>query len=221
GKYYEFAGKGSISEVITGVVLPKVWWPQRDFPRKRLCHRRQGDSVSELLEAMDVVIREALGCQPVEVIRAEVTVGNPFTQNVISGHEDAVAHRDRRFFLTTPPAQARILSAEIGTPGAAGSPAAFHEQRLEPPIALAGLACLALASALIVPGADASPRGQMRRRRKPTHVDADFCNYRLRSLAADAGNGLQARHVTSIWAHGGLHPLVQSRDGRLQIFDVR
>jgi len=32
GKYYEFAGKGSISEVITGVVLPKVWWPQPATP---------------------------------------------------------------------------------------------------------------------------------------------------------------------------------------------
>ena len=48
--------------------------PEGDFPRKRLCHRRRGDSVSELLEAMDVVMREALGCQPVEVIRAEVAV---------------------------------------------------------------------------------------------------------------------------------------------------
>ncbi len=30
GRYYEFAGQGSISELVCGVVLPKVWWPQRD-----------------------------------------------------------------------------------------------------------------------------------------------------------------------------------------------
>ena len=30
GRYYEFVGQGSISELLTGVVLPKVWWPQRD-----------------------------------------------------------------------------------------------------------------------------------------------------------------------------------------------
>jgi site-specific DNA recombinase len=30
GRYYEFAGQGSISELISGVVLPKGWWPQRD-----------------------------------------------------------------------------------------------------------------------------------------------------------------------------------------------
>jgi len=30
GRYYEFPGKGSISELLTGVVLPKGWWPQRD-----------------------------------------------------------------------------------------------------------------------------------------------------------------------------------------------
>ncbi len=30
GPYYEFVGKGSISEIVSGVVLPKDWWPQRD-----------------------------------------------------------------------------------------------------------------------------------------------------------------------------------------------
>jgi hypothetical protein len=30
GRYYEFAGQGSVSELLSGVVLPKVWWPQED-----------------------------------------------------------------------------------------------------------------------------------------------------------------------------------------------
>jgi site-specific DNA recombinase len=30
GRYYEFAGQGAISTLLAGVVLPKVWWPQRD-----------------------------------------------------------------------------------------------------------------------------------------------------------------------------------------------
>jgi hypothetical protein len=30
GRYYEFVGQGSISAIVRGVVLPKVWWPQRD-----------------------------------------------------------------------------------------------------------------------------------------------------------------------------------------------
>ena len=30
GRHYEFAGQGSISNLLAGVVLPKVWWPQRD-----------------------------------------------------------------------------------------------------------------------------------------------------------------------------------------------
>src|SRR5262249_27506289 len=30
GRYYEFVGQGSISEVGCGAVLPKEWWPQRD-----------------------------------------------------------------------------------------------------------------------------------------------------------------------------------------------
>lgn len=30
GQYYESAGQGSISELLSGVVLPKVWWPQGD-----------------------------------------------------------------------------------------------------------------------------------------------------------------------------------------------
>ena len=30
GQYYEFAGQRSISQLLSGVVLPKVWWPQRD-----------------------------------------------------------------------------------------------------------------------------------------------------------------------------------------------
>jgi hypothetical protein len=27
GQYYEFAGQRSISQLLSGVVLPKVWWP--------------------------------------------------------------------------------------------------------------------------------------------------------------------------------------------------
>jgi hypothetical protein len=30
GRYYEFVGQGSISEVVCGAVLPKEWWPQRE-----------------------------------------------------------------------------------------------------------------------------------------------------------------------------------------------
>src|SRR5215468_3022079 len=88
-----------------------------------LGYRHQSDSMSELLETMDVVMCEALGCQSVEVIRAEVAIGNPFAQNVIGRDQDAVAHGDRSLLLTAPPAQARILSAEIRALGAAGSPA--------------------------------------------------------------------------------------------------
>lgn len=43
----------------------------------------------ELLKAEDVVMREALGRQPVEVIMTEIAVGNTVTQNVVGGHEDA------------------------------------------------------------------------------------------------------------------------------------
>jgi len=32
GRYYEFVGQGSISEVVCGTVLPKEWWPQREAP---------------------------------------------------------------------------------------------------------------------------------------------------------------------------------------------
>jgi len=31
GRYYEFVGQGSISEVVCGAVLPKEWWPQGDL----------------------------------------------------------------------------------------------------------------------------------------------------------------------------------------------
>ena len=80
--------------------------------------------MSELLKAVDVVMRETLGRQPGEVMRTEVTVGNTIAQNVVGGHEDAVAHGDRRLLLTAAPPQARVLGAEIGASGAAGSPAA-------------------------------------------------------------------------------------------------
>jgi len=32
GRFSEFAGQVSISTLLTGMVLPKVWWPQRDLP---------------------------------------------------------------------------------------------------------------------------------------------------------------------------------------------
>lgn len=36
GRYYEFVGQGSISEVVSGVVLPEGWWPQGDTPVRLL-----------------------------------------------------------------------------------------------------------------------------------------------------------------------------------------
>jgi hypothetical protein len=39
GCYYEFAGQGSISTLLAGVVLPKVWWPQRDSTARRVRSR--------------------------------------------------------------------------------------------------------------------------------------------------------------------------------------
>jgi hypothetical protein len=39
GRYYEFVGKGSILEVLSGVVLPKGWWPQRDSVVRLVCSR--------------------------------------------------------------------------------------------------------------------------------------------------------------------------------------
>src|SRR3989442_7919560 len=123
-----------------------------DFPRKRPCHGRQGDSMSELLEAMDVVMRETLGRQPVEMIYAEIAIGNGFAQNVIGGHEDAVANGDRRLFLTAAPAQTRVLNAEIGTAGTTRPPPHFTRIGLNHPVPLPGFPVFRLPTPPFFPG---------------------------------------------------------------------
>ena len=50
GRYYEFAGKGSISEVLSGVVLPKGWWPQRDSNPVPFDRSKSAVSLGEPLE---------------------------------------------------------------------------------------------------------------------------------------------------------------------------
>src|SRR6266446_1920024 len=144
---------------------------------------------------MDIVAREAVRGQAIEVIGAEVAVGNPRAQDVIRRDEDAVARGEGGLLLAAAVREAGVLRAEIGPPAAAGTPAALDQQRLEPAVALAGLTRLPLAGTLIVPGADAGPGGQMGGGGKATHVRADLGQDRLGGYPIHPGNALQVRHL--------------------------
>src|SRR6266581_4569774 len=99
-------------------------------------HRVERDAVAELLETMEIVAREAVRGQAIEVIGAEVAVGNPRAQDVIRRDEDAVARGEGGLLLAAAVREAGVLRAEIGPPAAAGTPAALDQQRLEPAVAL-------------------------------------------------------------------------------------
>src|SRR5436190_1589852 len=83
-----------------------------------LCSRER-HSVSELLEAVEVVAGQAVGGQAIEVIGAEIAVGAARAQDVVRRDEDAVARRDGRLLLAAAVPQAGVLGTEIRSAAAA------------------------------------------------------------------------------------------------------
>src|SRR5262245_60255991 len=103
---------------------------------------------------MDIVIGESLACQPIEIVGPEVPVGDAIADDVVRRDEDAVADGHGGLLFAAPPAEARVLGAQVGAPRAAGPPAALDQHGLKPAVSLARRPVLPLARTLIVAGAN-------------------------------------------------------------------
>src|SRR5438552_9014538 len=90
----------------------------------------------------------------------------------VEGDEDGMAYRHRRLLRSNSYHQPPILKRGVGAFLARSRSAGFGQGTAQPLAALAGLARLALARALMVPGTHPGPTGQVAGGWELTHIEA-------------------------------------------------
>ena len=117
-------------------------------------------------------------------------------------------------------AQATIARTKGAAFGATGRATGFHQHRTQPAITATGLAAAALASALMIAGAQAGPARKMRGAGEAAHIGTDFGHHDL------SGSPLNARDRDQTFNRRGergqqlLDPLVEFPVGFLDIVDI-
>src|SRR5436309_6949729 len=116
----------------------------------RLFH--EDDLIAELLETADVVVAQACGVAPVEVVGPEVVMRDAALEHVAEGHEHRVLHGDDGLFGPAPSFEP-VVERPVVTPlGPRRRPGRFLQRRPEPDGALARSGRPTLARALMGAG---------------------------------------------------------------------
>src|SRR5437868_9337855 len=110
----------------------------------------------------------------VEVVGAHIHVGGLPAEQMVSNHQNRMSHGHRRLLAAPPSCEPTIQRAEIRLARACAGASRLNQRRTQPLVAFAGLATLTFASTLVIPRAHPSPRRQMRRGWKSTHVESDL-----------------------------------------------
>src|SRR5690348_8655722 len=123
-----------------------------------------------------------------EVLGAEVLVRLPAFEQFPADAQLAVGDRHGGPFDAASGGDPAVLGGEVTVLLAAGRPGALVERGLEPAVALSQPAAASLAGALVVAGAEAGPRGQVRAGGEAGHVGPDLRQHVLGGAAVDAGD---------------------------------
>src|SRR5215210_2229320 len=108
------------------------------------------DRVAEGFEALDQAVLERPLAAALEVVATEILVGGLVPEQVVGDDQDGVADRQGRSLLAAARRQPPILGCEVGGFRAASRLRRFGQGGPQVAVAFAGLAALALASALVV-----------------------------------------------------------------------
>src|SRR2546425_1679272 len=98
---------------------------------------------------------------------------NVVLEDVPHGDQGAVGDRDGGLFGAATAHYPRVEARQVGVVGARSRPCRLDQGAPEPLVALARLAGFPLAGALVVPGTEGRPGGEMRRRGETVHLDPD------------------------------------------------
>ena len=115
------------------------------------------DLASEFVQPAQETPDLAVAVSLIEVVRPEVSVGDPIAEHEIRGGQHGGCNRQDCFFGATAGLQAQKLSVQVAGLDAHGRPGSGDQRRLQPGSALAHPRGAALAGALVVPRAQAGP----------------------------------------------------------------
>jgi hypothetical protein len=133
-----------------------------------------GHMVSELVELAGESCGEAGAFGSIEVIGAEIGVGDTALEHPVDGRQDGGGDGHDRLAWTAAGLEPMEQRPEIAALPPDGDPGNLDEQGLEPGIALAQPGGPALAGAFVIAGTQAGPRDEMAGTRETVHVDTNL-----------------------------------------------
>src|SRR6202007_915934 len=163
-----------------GYIFDFIYLPLLRFgtASRRFRDRLQGRFEAELGDLSDEPLDLGLGLALVEVVDAEVLMGNAVLEDVIDGGQNRGGDGADGFLRTASGLQSIELRPIVAVFLPLAGPGALHEQGLTAGRALAQAAAFAFARALVLSGTQ--PRDEMTGGRKAAHVAADLRNDRYR-----------------------------------------
>src|SRR5689334_5361969 len=130
--------------------------------------------VPEFVELAGEPCGEAGPFGPVEVISAEIGIGDGAFEHPVDGRQDGGGDRHDRFAWPSAGLEPMEQGPEIAALLSDRNPGDLNQQGLEPGVSLAEPGGPALAGTLVVPGTQTGPRDEVAGAREAVHIDTDF-----------------------------------------------
>jgi hypothetical protein len=130
--------------------------------------------VAESLPLVDVAALEAGALEVVAIVCAQVRLGSVIAEQVGEHHEDAMCYRQDRLLLAPAASEPMALSGEVVARRMGAGPGDLAPDGPQPPVAMRRMFTQALATALLVSGADPCPGGEVSGRAEATHLGPDL-----------------------------------------------
>src|SRR5262245_26190403 len=165
------------------------------FPLGHLRKSLQGNFVAEGFQSADEMALEPLPMQLIKVVRSQVLIGLLALEDVVGAHQEAMSDGHNGSLLSAASRQAVILRRQIAVLGVTGTMGRLRQCTLQPAVAFAGLATLALTSTFLVSRTESRPGGQMLRCRKAVHVESDLRHQGFSRLLVHSRNRVQQRQL--------------------------
>src|SRR6266446_8099128 len=128
----------------------------------------------ESFKLSDMAANGTFGMPPVEIVRAELAVGDAVTHDVIGDFENLMPDGHDGFLVSPMALDPVVARLQSRTVLAGGGQAGLNQCRPQIAIPFAGFATAPLARAFVVAGTHGRPTAQMTRRGKAVHVGAGF-----------------------------------------------
>src|SRR4029450_3977333 len=160
-----------------------------------------------------MVTNTLLRIEFIKVVNTKILVRFVIAEHEINSHEQAVLDRADGALFSPPPRQTMVLRFEIAVFGTHRRVCHLGQHRVEVTVGRGGFAAAAFASAFMVTGAAARPRGKVLVGRESTHVGPGFRQQRPSPTLANSHNRVELFYRGT--KRGGRYrpqPLAYARD---------